>query len=337
MIAMIALLVVSLDLSSAPPQTIPFTSLKYGLKVELPKEWEVAIREEEDRVFVATIAQADPRRPGVAACEIGLAPESLDDYRTRLEGNAARNRRPGGTLIRNQVVKGKAGDRLETEWEFRPGFGGVWREISVRKVLNRQLYVFTLNVDDATYPLARPAFDAMIASAKFTVPNTGADPAGKGRWLQREFRFAINLPEGWSPVLAPTEVALFYANGPARGIWSDNVLVLAHPHRRLDLKGLQATFPDELRRAEPGCEVLSCKVIPQGTGEALETVVRTNRGPFSMTVLERRFRGERFDYEVKYTIESKRFDALAPELRKSLDSFAEMPGELPKGGPTKSA
>ena len=49
--------------------------------------------------------------------------------------------------------------------------------------------------------------------------------------------------------------------------------------------------------------------------------MRTRRGPFSMTVLERRFRGGRFDYEVKFTVESERFDALAPTLRKSLDSF----------------
>ncbi len=30
-------------------------------------------------------------------------------------------------------------------------------------------------------------------------------------------------------MLAPSEVALLYANGPAHGIWSDNVLVLAQP------------------------------------------------------------------------------------------------------------
>ena len=55
-----------------------------------------------------------------------------------------------------------------------------------------------------------------------------------------------------------------------------------------------------------------------------------------MTVIERRFRGSRFDYEVKYTLESKRFDALAPALRKSLDSFRELPGPAP-GGTGKAA
>ena len=51
-----------------------------------------------------------------------------------------------------------------------------------------------------------------------------------------------------------------------------------------------------------------------------------------MTVIERRFRGDRFDYEVKYTVETKRFDQLAPKLRESLESFREMPGEVPGAG-----
>ena len=90
-------------------------------------------------------------------------------------------------------------------------------------------------------------------------------------------------------------------------------------------------IPDELRREDPTCEVISCRVVAQQDSQALETVVRTNRGPFSMTVIERRFSGNRFDYEVKYTLETKRFDALVPMLRKSLDSFSELPGPAPGG------
>ena len=56
-----------------------------------------------------------------------------------------------------------------------------------------------------------------------------------------------------------------------------------------------------------------------------------------MTVIERRFRGDRFDYEVKYTVETKRFDQLAPKLRESLDSFREMPGEVPGAARGKAA
>ena len=297
----------------------------------MPAAWEVAQREEEDRIFVALIPQADPMRPGVVACELGLAPETLDEYRTRLDANAARDRRPGGKLVRNEVVKAKDGDRLETLREFRPGFGGVWRELAVRRVANRQLYTFTLNVDEATYARAKPAFDAVLDSTRFTRPNTGADPDGPNRWVQREFKFALGLPDGWSPVLAPTEVALFYANGPAQGIWSDNVLVLAHPHRPTDLEALAKAFPDQLRAEEPDCEVLACKVVKQGQADALETVVRTKRGPFSMTILERRFTGDRFDYEVKYTVETKRFDDLVPGPPQEPGEFRGEAGGRPQG------
>jgi hypothetical protein len=330
-------ILLSLLFAAHPGTTVPFDSPKYGVSVELPKAWEVAQREQEDRVFVALVPLGDPLRPGVVACELGLAPETLDDYRTRIDGNAARAKGAGRKLVRNEVVKAKDGDRLETLWEFRPGFGGVWRELSVRRVANRQLYTFTLNVDEETYPAAKASFEAILASARFRPPNTGADPAGPNRWQQREFKFAIDLPDGWSPVLAPSEVALLYANGPAHGIWSDNVLVLAKAHTKFDLRAMEKTFPDQLRLEEPGCEVLSCKFIKQGKADSLETVVRTRRGPFSMTVLERRFRGSRFDYEVKFTLESKRFEEQAPVLRKSLDSFAETPGTVPSVGPTKPA
>ena len=62
-------------------------------------------------------------------------------------------------------------------------------------------------------------------------------------WAQREFKFALELPDGWQPVLAPSQVALFFANGPAHGIWSDNVLVLAQPHHDRVLFAGEATDP----------------------------------------------------------------------------------------------
>ncbi len=319
--------------------TAAFDAPKYGVAVEMPKAWPIADRENGDRVFVALIRQDDPERPGVVACELGLAPENLDEYRTRIDGNAKRGSRPGATLARNEVVKGPKGERLESLWEFRPGFGGVWRELSVRVIANRQMYTLILNADEETYPKVKPAFDALIDSASFSPPNTGADrQAGKpNRWVQREFKFAIDLPDGWQPALAPSEVALLFANGPAKGIWSDNLLVLAQPHRDQDLNAIARDLPEQLQREEPNCEVLSCQVIKEGAKAMLETVVRTRRGPFSMTVLERRFRGDRFDYEVKFTVESERFDALKPALKTSLDSFEEVPGDVPAAGAVKPA
>jgi len=339
-VVVLTLCAASVARSAADEAAQDFEAPKYGVKVALPKDWPIAEREEEDRVFVALIRQEDPERPGVVACELGLAPENLDEWRTRVDANAKRGGRPGATLAKNEVVKDpKHGDRLETTWEFRPRGGGLWREVTVRVLANRQMYSFTLNVDEKTYPAARPVFDRIVAEARYTPPNTGADLLAKpaNRWVQREFKFALDLPERWEPVLAPSQVALFFANGPAHGIWSDNMLVLAQPHRTLDLKTLQEELPDQLRQAEPDCEVLSCTLLKQGKTEALETIVRTKRGPFSMTILERRFRGTRFDYELKYTVESKRFDALAPTLRKSLDSFEELPGAVPAAGAAKPA
>ena len=326
------------DSDEPPLPTAPFEAPKYGVKAAIPKEWAVELSEKGDLVFVAKVIQDDPDRPGAVACELGIAPESLDEYRARIDANARRGGRPGSKLAKNEVIKGPKGDRLESVWEFRPPFGGLWREVSVRKIANRQLYTFILNVDDVTYPKARPAFDALVEAVELTPPNTGADllEAKTNRWAQREFKFAIDLPDGWKPVLAPSEVALLFANAPATGVWSDNLLVLAQPHRPLDLHALARDLPGQLKAEEPACEVISCAVSKKGDREVLETVVRTQRGPFSMTVLEWRFRGGRFDYEVKYTVESKRFDALAPTLRKSLDSFGEEKGAV-QGVPRKPA
>jgi len=314
-----------------PPTLEPFEAPKYGVATKLPRDWSIAVREQEDRVFVALIPQADPARPGAVACELGLAPSSLDDYRTRIDRNAHERGRPNGKLAVNRIVKDDKGERLETLWEFHPPAGGFWRELVIRIVANRQLYSFTLNVEDASYATARPAFDAVVAATTFTRPNTGADLTNRdaNRWVQREYKFSLDLPEGWSPVLAPSEVALLFANGSARGVWSDNVLVLAHPHGRTSLEEQAKEYPELLKREDPNCELISCQVVPQGKIKALETIVRTRRGPFSMTVIERKFKGDRFDYEVKYTLETERFDALAPTLRKSLDSFRELPGAVP--------
>ncbi len=338
------LLLLLLSVAAAQPgpdllPTEPFEAPKYGVATRIPKAWTIAQHEQDDRVFVAIVPQAEFDRPGVVACELGLAPESLDEYRTRIDTNAKRNGRASGKLATNRLIKDGRGERLETIWEFHPNVGGFWREVSVRMIANRQLYTLILNVEDSVYAKVRPVFDALVIATTFAPPNTGADLLAKNlnRWIQREYKFAIDLPVGWSPVLAPSEVALLFANGPSHGVWSDNLLVLAHPQRQVDLEELAKQLPEDLRREDPKCEILSCKVVPQGKVKALETVVRTNRGPFSMTVVERRFRGTRFNYEVKYTVESKRFDELAPKFQESLESFREVPGNVPAAGANKAA
>ena len=321
------------------PAEARFSSEKYGLSCPISGRWEVVLSERDDLIFVARVPQQDPGRPAAVGCELGLAPESLDEYRTRIDGNAERGRIPGD-LVRNELVEAEDGrPSLVTVTEFRPPFGGTWRETTIRRLSHRQMYVFKVNADaeDPGYEALMAAFDAMVDGAVFSPPDTGAatiEGAETNRWVQDEFKFAIDLPEGWAPALAPSQLALLFANGPAHGIWSDNFLVIARPSGRFDPERLAEDLPDLLRQEEPGCEVLSCEVIDQpGAGRAVETVARTDRGPFSMTVLERRFKGDRFEYEVKFTLETERFEALAPELRRCLDRFAEVPGTVPTARP----
>ena len=189
-------------------------------------------------------------------------------------------------------------------------------------------------------PRPGPAFDAPRAPLRnSTPPNTGADLLAKNanRWIQREYQaLPLDLPEGWQPALAPSEVALLFANGPPHGIWSDNLLVLAHPHRNHDLDELAKLLPDQLKQEDPSCEIISCKVIAQGEQKALETVVRTDRGPFSMTVIERRFRGDRFDYEVKYTRRDQAIrTARAQAPREPRQLPARCPAKFPARRPAR--
>ena len=79
-------------------QTELFEAPKYGVTTRIPKAWPVEVHEEADRVFVAIIPHQDFDRPGVAACELGVAPESLEEYRTRIDTNARRNGRPAHGL-----------------------------------------------------------------------------------------------------------------------------------------------------------------------------------------------------------------------------------------------
>jgi hypothetical protein len=318
--------------SDPAADTVAWSSPRYGVALRLPEAWHVVAREVEDRVFVAVLGD-DVNWPAVVACELAMAPESLDAYRTRIDANARRGRRPG-TLTRNRIETTPRGERLETLREYHPEPEVVRVERSIYIIANRQLYKFLIDADAETYARARAEFEALVDSAAFPAPDTGCDvlDAARNRWVQREFHVALDLPEGWRPALAPSEVALLYATAPPRGVWSDNALVIARPLGDLDPHALARALPEQLRAEEPGCEVLRCEVVKQGDRDALETVVRTRRGPFAMTVIERRFRGDRFTYEVKFTLESDHFDAMAPALRRCLDSFEERPGEVPGVG-----
>lgn len=320
-----------------------FESVRYGLKTRLPKGWPVIAREKNEYVFVCEIPQARfPDRPGILACEIAIAPESLNEYKTRIDGNAKRGN-GGGSLTKNEVLA-KNGqvmpERLESIWEFRLPSGEVWHEITVRVLQGKHLYSFVLNIEDEMLQAARPKLDAVISQARFISPDSGATQvlgATSNRWIQNEFHFVVDLPKDWAPLLAPNEAALLYANGKPKGIWADNMLVLATQAGKLDYQKLSKTFAADLEAAEPGCTVLDCSVVKTKDGqEALQTTVEVRRGPFSMTILEWRFPGKRYNYELKFTVESSRYDALKSEMQRCFESFLELPEDEPKNDRAKT-
>ena len=154
--------------------------------------------------------------------------------------------------------------------------------------------------------------------------------------MQKKFRFGLKLPLCWKPAFPLSNETLFWANSKPKGIWNDNLLVVAAKAGPLDLEQLAMAMPKLLHEEDPRCTMISCRRVPQGrAGEALETVVETQRGPFRITVLERRYPGRRYNYEIKFTVLSETFEKSAEELRKSADSFIEFlaPEDL-KGGAT---
>jgi hypothetical protein len=310
----------------------PFASARYGVEARLPKGWTILQQEREERVVVLASPGATPERGALVVCEIALAPESLDDYRTRIDARARQGGR--GSLARNDLATRTNGQWLDTLFEYPHADGTLDVERTCRTIANRQLYSFVLRCDSETYASVSRDFDALLDSAAFKPPQTGTRLIKNetNRWQQDEFKFAIDLPAGWCPSLAPAVAALLFANGPAHGIWADNCLVLARPFGKESLEELERLLPDRIRGEDPNCEILQCKRTQQGEIEALETIVRTKRGPFSMTVVERRFRGKRFDYEVKYTLESKRFDELIDKMRATFNTFEELPGDVPGAG-----
>ncbi len=86
----------------------PFEAPKYGLATRIPKDWPIAVHEEEDRIFVAIIPQKDFDRPGVAACELALAPES-----SRRLSHADRHHRQAERPAQRQA-------RIESSHQGRP-------------------------------------------------------------------------------------------------------------------------------------------------------------------------------------------------------------------------
>ncbi len=296
----------------------------YGVEVQIPAVWKLVAKSEEAMVFGYSIPGGELTMESGVKCEIGPAPETLDEYRTRIDRRAERQRVPGVTLKKNEIVRSDEGERLVTEWNYEPKDRPVIHDFELRVIRNDQLYIFTLRAPDPLFPNLRRQLESIVTDAKFSVPETGLELTKEGYCVQKKFRFGLKLPDGWRPSFPLSNESLFWATSEPKGIWNDNLLVIASKAQPLDLEALAEALPGKLREEDPQCTVKSCKRVTQGKfGDALETVVETSRGPFRITVLERRYTGRRFNYEIKFTVSSEMFEQSADALRKSADTFVE--------------
>jgi hypothetical protein len=321
---------------SKPDEATTLSVIDYGVEVEVPTSWKLVSKADEAMVFGFSIANDDPTLEAGVKCEIGPAPETLDEYRTRIDRRAERQKVPGVSLKRNEVVKSDSSERLVTEWNYEPKGRPIVHDFELRLIRNDQLYIFTLRAPDPVFDSLRPRLETLVAAAKFTPPVTGLELTKDGYCVQNKFRFGLKLPDGWRPSFPLSNESLFWATSKPNGIWNDNLLVIASKAQPLDLEALAEALPDKLREEDPQCTVKSCKRVTQGKlGDALETVVETSRGPFKITVLERRYTGRRYNYEIKFTVTSETFEQSADALRKSADTFVEFVApQDPKSGAT---
>ena len=281
---------------------------------------------------------------GYVSCELGIAPERLEDFRKRHADEAAAEpvESASRTLTRNDVepldeatygreFAENLGERLVTEWEYCDEKGQRWYEVRLRVVHACTLYTFTLASDEAHFAAYKLDFDEMFASARFSPPHTGLQRLDGGYWMQRQFRFAMKLPADWKPAFGPSDKALFFATGATHDLFTDHLLVLASRAKPLDLKALQSSLRAEIMRTDPQAQV-TCELVEQGAVTALETVIQTRRDDVDVTILERRFGSDLRNYEVKFTCERGEFERLRDRLRKSLDSFVEVAEDGTPGG-----
>lgn len=312
---------------------------RYGISVRTPQAWTLIDWGTNEKAFVLSVPQTNRSKAGQVACELGVAPASLEEFRKRHQANDEAEQKlekPKRKLIENRLEaldpkrygKEKAeqlGERLVSTWEHTDE-DRTWFDVRTRVISHDTLYTFSLTSDEAHYDAYRADFEEMFQRAVFTPPQTGLQRLPGGYWLQRDFRFALKLPADWQPSFAPNDKVLFFATGASHEVFTDNLLVLASPAVPLELEALKESYPAAIKAEDAKAEVV-CKIVPQGVGIALETVIHTQRGPFAISILERKFQAQKRNYEVKFTCETAEFKRIEVELRKAIDTFRELQQE----------
>ena len=147
--------------SSRRDEATTLSNKEYGIEVEVPASWKLVSKAVEAMVFGFSIPNDDPTLEAGVKCEIGPAPETLDEYRTRIDRRAERQKVPGVSLKQNEVVKTDTGERLVTEWNYEPKDRPIVHDFEVRVIRNDQLYIFTLRAPGPLFPVLRPQFESL--------------------------------------------------------------------------------------------------------------------------------------------------------------------------------
>jgi hypothetical protein len=316
---------------------------RFGVEARVPQAWRLITWAQDDQAFVLSIPQERRQSQGTVACELGLAPVSLQEYHKRHQQADAAERKkdsPKRILRENEIQKVDAkkfgatkaknwGERLDSLWEIPLEDDKRHYELRTHIIMHEILYTFILSSDEEHFEAYRLDFEELLQRVKLDAPETGLKKLPSGHWMQTDFHFAMQLPDGWRPAFPMNEV-LFFAKGQTHEVFTDNLLVLGSPKRKLDFDQLQAGLKQQIAQTMPNAAA-EFKVIQFGAGnaEALETVVHFQQGPFALSVLEWRFSGPSRNYEVKFTAESKSFKQELPALRRALETFIEIAEEKP--------
>jgi hypothetical protein len=303
---------------------------RFGICVRVPQAWRLISWARDSEAFKLSIPQDTTASKGFVQCQLGLPPEHLADLLKSEQPVQPIPDRPLKTQLLESRVEPIAAGRLAAQvherllaiWELQNDAGDRSFEIRCRMVFRGTLYSFMLLTDEAHYDAYRLDFEDMLASAQFSTPETGVERIAGGLWLQRDFHFALRLPDGWKPAFGPSDKALLFATGRQEGL-TDSLVVEATASRPLDLEKLKATLPAEIAGHDSRARA-TCAIVPQGATFALETRISTWRGKVPVSVLERRFRTNKRNYIIRFTCETGRLEQLEPEFMKSLASFVEV-------------
>lgn len=304
---------------------------RMGVHARVPQAWDLADWARDDKAFELALPQDSGSRVGSLTCTLTPVPESLEVQRRKLEEAPPQTVVPRSLTLQlgdfavgevSETLRAQARRRLSAVRFHQDAQGRRWGERQVLLICHNLLYRFTLESDEAHFDAYDADMEEMLSTIRLDPPQLGLTSLGNDYWLQRDLRFVIKLPESWQPTLGPTSRTLVFAAGRRHGDRLDNLSVMASSLRPLNLEQLAAETPQFVRRGDAAARV-DCKIVPQGRGRALETLIRTERDGERLVILERRFAGRTASFEIKVTCSAGEFDLHERELREALDSLTE--------------